>query len=253
MTDTLEEFSTEFQAKAIGVMLQDKKFLDQAQDIIDASHFESKAHEWLVDKILWYFREYRQCPTLEVFKVELDKEKENKVLYSAVVSSLKSIISNEEPDQEYIRDQYLTFCKNQALKNAIMKSVDLLELREYDAIKAAIDKASRAGHERNYGLIWREEIPRFTRQNARDVIPVPWGVMNSVMGGGLGKGELGAILAPSGAGKCVDEDTEIEIEYDEYCIKIQGQEVWFAPWELLQLSKNIKSYELALLGGGKTT
>lgn len=250
LNDKLEEFSTEFQAKAIGVMLNDKKFLDQAQDIIESSHFESQAHEWLVDKTLWFFREYKQCPTLEVFKVELDKEKDNKVLYASVVSSLKEIISNEDTDSQYIRDQYLSFCKNQALKNAILKSVDLLKLGEYDGIKAQIDKAIRAGVERNYGLIWRDDVKRFTRQNTRNTVSTPWQCLNLLMGGGLGRGELGTVIAPSGAGKCVDEDTEIQIEYEEYCLTIQGQDIWFTPWELDILYKNLM--ELAPKGTGNT-
>jgi replicative DNA helicase len=36
---------------------------------------------------------------------------------------------------------------------------------------------------------------------ARNVVPTPWPCINDIMDGGLGAGELGCILAPSGAGK----------------------------------------------------
>ena len=38
-------------------------------------------------------------------------------------------------------------------------------------------------------------------ESVRDVVSTSWDVINEVMDGGLGKGELGVIVAPAGIGK----------------------------------------------------
>ena len=46
-------------------------------------------------------------------------------------------------DLEFVEKTMLEFCRNQALKNAILKSVDLLQIGEYEQIKAVIDDKKR--------------------------------------------------------------------------------------------------------------
>ena len=48
-------------------------------------------------------------------------------------------------DLKFIKDETLDFCKNQELKKAILKSVDLLKNSKYDDIKGIIDGALKAG------------------------------------------------------------------------------------------------------------
>lgn len=200
--DTLSKFGPTFQAKSISVMLTDKPFLDQAIDIIDCKHFESDSHSWIVDRIQWYFASYKDIPSMEVFKKELDKIVNNDSLKSAVILSLKEIYKNiQASDIKYVKDEYLEFCKNQALKNAILKSAEKLQTGDYDSIKSVIDKALHAGQERNYGHDWKGEIDKRVTDNVRNTIATGWEVINQIMDGGLSGGELGVIVAPPGIGK----------------------------------------------------
>lgn len=200
--DNLSKFGTMFQTKAISVMLVDKQFLDQAIDIIDPKHFESEYHAWIVEKILWYFSTYKNLPSMEVFKKELDKIENKDTLKIGITASLKEVYkSTQSSDITYIKDEFLVFCKNQALKNAILKSADKLQNGDYDSIKVLIDKAMNAGQERNYGHNWKMDIEKRVTHNVRNTIPTSWSVINQLMDGGLGAGELGVIVAPPGIGK----------------------------------------------------
>lgn len=200
--DSLSKFGTNFQTKSIAVMLSDRSFIDQATDIIDPKHFDSDPHAWIVERILWYFGEYRDVPSLEVFKQEVDKIEKNESLKSGVILSLKDVYKNlQANDITYVKDEFLAFCKNQALKNAILKAADKLQTGDYDSIKSIIDKAMHAGAERNYGHNWKLDIDKRLKEESRKTIPTRWGVLNQLMDGGLGGGELGTILAGSGAGK----------------------------------------------------
>jgi replicative DNA helicase len=202
MTDNLSKFANSFQTKAISVMLSDKAFLDQAIDIIDPKHFESDSHAWIVEKILWYFGEYRNIPTMDVFKQEIDKLGEKDVLKTSTVIALKEIYKNlQASDIKYVKDEFLEFCKNQALKNAILKAADKLGTGDYEGIKVIVDKAMNAGQERNYGHNWKQDIEKRIVHNVRQTIGTEWSVVNEIMDGGLGGGELGVIVAPPGIGK----------------------------------------------------
>lgn len=200
--DNLSKYGHTFQVKAISCMLTDKSFLDQALDIVDERHFESDAHRWIVERILWYFGTYQGIPSMEVFKTELEKVKDTGSLRTGIIVSLKEVYRNiSSSDIDYIKAEYLAFCKNQALKNAIISAADMLPYGDYDGIKSVIDKALQSGQERNYGHNWKDDLEDRFSSVSRPTIPTPWSVLNERLDGGLGPGELGVIVAPPGIGK----------------------------------------------------
>jgi hypothetical protein len=82
--DNLKKFGSEFQIKCISGILSDKSFLERLSDIIDPSSFESDAHQWIVKQTVAYFMQYKDLPTLNVFKIKVDSI-ENSILKEAVV------------------------------------------------------------------------------------------------------------------------------------------------------------------------
>ena len=107
----------------------------------------------------------------------------------------------EATDLNFVKKEVLTFCKNQSLKEAIVKSVDLLQNKEYDEIKVIIDKALKAGTTKDIGHDYLINLEERLTKSTRDTIKTSWDIINEIMDGGLGKGELGVIVAPAGVGK----------------------------------------------------
>ncbi len=201
MSDNFSKFGYSFQVKLMSALFTDKAFLQQILDILDPKYFESETNIWIVRCIINYFEKYKQQPTLEVMKVELDKV-ENDVLKTTIVENLKEITKHlHSSDQEFIKDQAIDFCKNQVIKNAIMDSVDLLQTGEYDQIKTNIDNAMKAGTERDIGHEYNIDIDDRFSETTRKTVATNWESINSVMDGGLGPGELGVFVAPAGIGK----------------------------------------------------
>ena len=201
MTDRLSSYGYAFQIKVITSLLVDKSFLQQISDIMLPTYFESDANNWIVDTILEYFKDYKSSPTLEVMKVKLEKV-EHDILKEQVIAHLKDAWRyTESPDLEYIKDQAMDFCKNQEIKKAILGSVELLKNGDYDGIKARVDEALKAGADKDIGHDYMTEIDERYTDAVRDVQPTPWEVINELTDGGLGKGELGVMVAPAGIGK----------------------------------------------------
>jgi hypothetical protein len=154
-----------------------------------------------VETIRDYYYEYKKQPTLEVLKYKID-EIENDILKVGVVDKLRDVWKNiEATDLEFVEEQTLDFCKNQTLKNAILNSVELLENKDYDGIKSIIDEAMKAGSERDLGHDYIPSLDLRLEESSRITVKTPWNVINDVMDGGLGNGELGVIVAPAGIGK----------------------------------------------------
>ena len=201
MTDKLSSYGYAFQIKVITALLVDKSFLQQISDIMLPSYFESDANSWIIETILEYHKEYKSSPTLEVMKVKLDKV-DHEVLKEQIISHLKDAWKyTESPDIEYIKDQAMDFCKNQEIKKAILSSVELLKQGDYDGIKARVDGALKAGADKDIGHNYMTSIDERYTEAVRDVQPTPWEVINELTDGGLGKGELGVMVAPAGIGK----------------------------------------------------
>ncbi len=108
-------------------MLNSPDFLAQSFDVINPNFFELEANQWIVETTLEYFNDYKVLPTLEVFKVEMNKSVKDDTLRTSIVESLRGIFQKmKDNDLDYIKDSFLDFAKNQTLKSAIIKSVDLL-------------------------------------------------------------------------------------------------------------------------------
>ena len=201
MTDTLTKFGSSFQSKIIMSLLSNKEFIQTISDIIEPSIFDSDANKWLVKSIKDYFIEYKTPPTLEVLKIKVG-EIENDILKTSVIEKLKDAWNHREAtDLNFVKKEVLTFCKNQSLKEAIVKSVDLLQNKEYDEIKVIIDKALKAGTTKDIGHDYLTNLEERLTKSTRDTIKTSWDIINEIMDGGLGKGELGVIVAPAGVGK----------------------------------------------------
>jgi hypothetical protein len=150
---------------------------------------------------LEYYNQYKGVPTLDVFKVEISKI-DNPSIKKTVVDQLKLIYTAVgDTDLQYVKNEFSAFCINQNIKEAIVQSVDLLKAGNYDRIKDLVDKALKVGIESDLGHDYLLDYENRIEDINRSTTPTDWDAINEIMDGGLGPGELGVIVAPSGVGK----------------------------------------------------
>ena len=199
--DRLTKFGSEFQVKCISCLLSEKSFLERIYDIVKDDYWDSDSHKWIVNVIINYFNQYKDLPTLQVFKIKVD-DVESDTTKQSIVEQLKAAYQKiSESDIKFIKEEFLEFCKNQTLKGAIIDSVDYLKTGEYDKIKSRVDTAMKAGMERNVGHDYNVDIDVRMSVMSRNCVKTNWNVVDAAMDGGLAKGELGVVTACAGSGK----------------------------------------------------
>jgi replicative DNA helicase len=196
----LEEYGPTFQLKVLSSLLKNKNFLLNVRDMIDDSYFSHPGHKWVIQEVLKYFDKFHSTPTLDSLKIEV-KKIDNDILQTAVKEQLKLIYTTQYDDKEYVEEEFLNFCKNQLLKNALLESVDLLKHGHYDDIRLMIDNALKVGSDKNLGHEYVKDIEDRYREESRKIVPTPWPIINELLQGGLGNGDFGLIFGGPGGGK----------------------------------------------------
>ena len=199
--NTFQLYGQSFQSKIIALLLTDKGYLEQIQDILESKYFENRANRWIIKNTLEYFNKYKNAPTMSALKV-LVSQVEDDIFKISIIDSLREANKYSEAiDKDFIKEKSIDFCKNQKIKDAVIKSVDLIQDGDYDAIKVLIDDALKAGTERDVGHEYLIEIEERYSESARITTPTGWDVVDDLLQGGLGNGELGVVVAPAGVGK----------------------------------------------------
>jgi len=200
-TDTLSKYGQSFQTKVLSSLIVDVRLLDTLSEIIHPKFFEAEPNKWIVDEIISYYDEFKKSPTLDVFKSEISKL-EDRGFQKSVIDQLKSVfIKVGDSDLDYVKKEFSNFCINQNLKEAIVQSVDLLKAGSYDQIKDLVDKAMKVGIDNDLGHDYLLDFEERTTEINRNSVSTGWSCIDDVMDGGLGPGELGVVVAPSGVGK----------------------------------------------------
>ena len=197
---SLQQYGKGFQLKVLGSLLTDKNFLLNVRDVLTEKYFDADSHKWIINQIIDYFDKYHTTVTMDVLKVELQKL-ENEVLQVALKEELRNSYQASQDDLEYIQEEFTTFCKNQEMKQAILNSADLLKEGNFDGIRNMVEKAMKAGMDKNIGHEYNKDIETRYRTDYRPTIPTPWPVFNDGIQGGFGPGDLGIVFGNPGGGK----------------------------------------------------
>ena len=197
----LNQYGPVFQVKVLGALLTQRQFLINVIDSVDSEYFESSAHKWVVEYIQKYFSEYHTTPTIETLSIEV-KKLENEVLRISIAEALREAYKmSDNSDLEWVEAEFSTFCRNQQVKKAILNSVSLLEMNDFESILQLISKAVNAGEDKTVGLDYNIDIEARYREDDRNCIPFPWPVFNEITQGGYGKGDLVLVFGNPGGGK----------------------------------------------------
>lgn len=196
----------DFQEKLAKLMFENRPFCDQIGEVLDVNFFELSYLQLFVKKILEYKEKYNAHPNTSSMTTMLrtDLEGESPLLQKQVRDYYRRVLTSSDTTMEdagFIQDTALDFCRKQKYKEAVMKSLGLLEKSSFDEIQEMITKSLTLGAENNFGYEYVQDFEKRFEFKARNAVTTGWDEIDKISKGGLGKGELGVVVAPTGAGK----------------------------------------------------
>lgn len=193
-----------YQLKVLSQVMSDKQFAESVITILDPLYFDDSSCRFICNLIKEYYERYKSFPSYDVLDNVVRTEIKTEVQCKYVLDVLSEIKDQDLMDSEYHQETSFKFCKQQELKKAIKKSEILLEkgdFEHYDEIEEYFKVALSFGIDRDAATNVFENIETIMIDDYRDTIPTGIAGFDSLMKGGLAKGETGIILAPMGVGK----------------------------------------------------
>jgi len=202
---SFSKFGKAFQEDMCHLVLCDRPYADQIAEVLNPDFLELKYLRVFIEKVFDYREKYGVHPTCKILQTvfRADIENENEVVKKQVRDYFARICNTEVEVEgaEYIKETSLDFCKKQKLKEAMLRSVDLLKNSSFDEISEIINEALRLGATSDFGYDYKTDFEARFVKKARNPISTGWENIDDICKDGLGKGELGVVIAPTGAGK----------------------------------------------------
>lgn len=194
-----------FQEKLAQLILNEPTFGTQIQEVLNTDFFELKYLQVFVKLIFDYKVKFKKFPSEATMETILRSElgEYNETVQKQVRDYFVRIKSGDMDgvDEEYVKEKSLDFCKKQTLKEAMLKSVPLVEKCSFDEISQVINAALKKGSDNNHGYDFIEHFEQRYADKFRFPVSTGWDVVDKLIQGGHGRKELGVVIAPTGAGK----------------------------------------------------
>jgi replicative DNA helicase len=189
-----------FQQSLIKSIIEDKKYGETIIDVLDSKYFDNVSLRYIMENIKELYKTYNTIPDYNTVAQKIMAESSNNRIHTDTLENLKK----DEREAPYVKDTALNFCKQQNLKRELKIVENIIqsgEFESYNKIEEIIKKALQVGVLNEEAIDVFHNIDEALEKDNRH--PIPMGVVgvDNLLNGGLGRGELGVVLAPTGTGK----------------------------------------------------
>lgn len=237
--DTLGYLGTNFQRKLTMHLLTDHSVAYDLMPYMKSVYFDDAVNRKLFIEVKDYYDEFNAIPSSQNLKVAIaqkdrlkDTEKQQlDELLKVIGDTYKSLVSSGnkyQADKEFTQKTAWQFIKQQEYKGCVEEARQLLRNGNIDdspRVAELFQSALKIGQTMDLGKEMFQDFENVVEEQKRSVIDPCIPGLAEVMRGGLGKGQVGMIIAPSGIGKTT---TLVKIAFG--CI-MQGKNVLLVLFE----------------------
>ena len=193
-----------FQIQLLNNIVIDKQFANSIIDVLDPKYFDNQYFKIIMQMVKEYYFKYEHTPTFATLEQLTKSEITSPMAQKMVFDMLNDVKDAPIEGSDFVQEKSLKFCKQQELQKVMSKAqkiIDKGDFESYDHLEEMVREALQVG-----------EVDTGTSDvfSNLDVVldddyrhPIPMGIpgIDNLMKGGLAKGEIGVILAPTGVGK----------------------------------------------------
>jgi len=192
--------------KILEGLINSDDYVRTAKPYLKDEYFKEHSEKIIFEVINNYIDKYNKCPNVESIKVDLDNRTDlNEDQHSTISKYVQGMVPGNT-DIEWLVDETEKFCQHQAIYNAIMESIQILDGKTKtqkgdiptlltDALSVTFDP--HIGHDFIGDADERFEF--YHRKEHKLPFNLDW--FNKITKGGLSKKTLNICLAGTGVGK----------------------------------------------------
>jgi len=204
MTKNFDYLGNTFQLQLINQIIVDKEFAQSIIDVLDPGYFDNKYFKLIVQMVREYYQKYQSTPGFETLEQIAKAEITVELALKIVLDTLKQVQNAPFEGSVFVQEKALKFCKQQELQkvmNKAQKIIDQGDFESYDTVEGLVRTALQVGVREGGTTDIFSGLDEVLNDDFRH--PIPMGVpgLDRLLKGGLAKGEIGVILAPTGVGK----------------------------------------------------
>jgi len=193
-----------FQIQLLNNIILYKDFSNTIIDVIDPHYFDNQYFRLICQMIKEYYTKYEHTPTFDTLEQLAKSEITSPMAQKSVLDMVEQIKSSSEDGYEFVQEKSLKFCKQQELQKVMGKAqkiIDKGDFESYDRLEEMVRGALQVGEVDKGTNDVFFDIDDVLNEDYRHPIPIGVAGIDNLLKGGLAKGEIGVILAPTGVGK----------------------------------------------------
>ena len=199
-----EYLGNTFQLQLLNQIILDKDFSHSIIDVIEPSHFENKYFKTLLQLVKEYYVKYDCTPSYETLSQMVKSEFPQELMLKILNDTIKQIQTASTEGSSFVQEKSLKFCKQQELQKAMDKAQKIItegDFESYDKVEGLVRNALQVGEIDKGQTDIFANLDTVLDEDYRHPIPMGIPGIDRLLKGGLAKGEIGVILAPTGVGK----------------------------------------------------
>jgi replicative DNA helicase len=198
--------TTRLEKTILSNLVHNEEYCRKVVPFLKPEYFNDQFERIVAEELLTFFTQYNKPASLEILAIQIGKRKLHRDQIDGIekyINDLDFITNNDE----WLFKNTESFCKKQAVYNAIIDSFEIIEGKNKnltedaipsllsDALAVSFDKS--VGHDYLEDFLYRYDF--YHRQEEK--LSFDLDLFNKITKGGLSKKTLNVILAGTGVGK----------------------------------------------------
>ena len=151
-----------------------------------------------------YYSKYEHTPTFDTIEQLSKSEISSPMAQKSILDTLEQVKNVSDEGSIFVQEKSLKFCKQQELQKVMVKTqsiIDKGDFESYDKLEEMVRGALQVGEVDKGTADVFFNLDEVLNDDYRHPIPIGVPGIDNLLKGGLAKGEIGVILAPTGVGK----------------------------------------------------
>jgi replicative DNA helicase len=204
MKKNFDYLGNTFQIQLLNQLIVDKTFANSIMDVLDPTYFDNKYFKIILQLTKEYYKKYESTPSFDTLEQLIKSEITQELVLKIVLDTLKQVKDAPFEGSVFVQEKALKFCKQQELQKAMEKAQKIItdgDFESYDKVEGLVRDALQVGQTDSGVTDIFSGLDEVLNEDYRHPIPMGIPGIDKLLKGGLAKGEIGVILAPTGVGK----------------------------------------------------